>query len=90
MYDQLMTLRRITRDLQEERWFGHEGEGLHVVVDRVVAGGAPLAVGRAADGALVGEDFASFFLASDSSSLVFNMDVQKCIEMITQFIHVSG
>ena len=79
-------------DLQEEGGSGHEGEGVHAVVDRVVVGGRALVVGgRAGDGALVGGDCASsFFPASDSSSLVFDMDVQKCVEMITSFIHVNG
>ncbi|KAJ6673330.1 hypothetical protein OIU85_012338 [Salix viminalis] len=83
-------------DLQEEGGNGHEGEGVHVVVDPVVvggrAGGRALVVGGRAGGrALVGGDCASsFFPASDSSSLVLNMDVQKCMEMNTGFIHVNG
>ena len=89
-------------DLQEEGGNGHEGEGVHVVVDPVVVGGALVVGGRAGGRALVvggraggralvgGDCASSFFPASDSSSLVFDMDVQKCVEMITSFIHVNG
>ncbi|KAJ6673331.1 hypothetical protein OIU85_012339 [Salix viminalis] len=85
-------------DLQEEGGNGHEGEGVHVVVDPVVVGGALVVGGRAGGRALVvggralvgGDCASSFFPASDSSSLVLNMDVQKCMEMNTGFIHVNG
>ncbi|CAK7338531.1 unnamed protein product [Dovyalis caffra] len=66
-------------DLEEEVHVVEDREEVHAVVVDGGDGGGLVVVGDCAS---------SFFFCN--TSLLFNMDVAKCIEITSEFIHVNG